>query len=98
VVEEHVIADAWLRDTWAGVPMDPEGPIPWNLVAAASATHPEWMRVLGPFLGMATGPDSLDPMREQVRVMLRDGWRPMPHPGLTRDELVEATRAALVPA
>ena len=96
--EEHVIADAWLRDTWAGVPMDPDGPIPWNLVAAASATHPEWMRVLGPFLGMATGPDSLDPLREQVRVVLRDGWRPMPHPGLTRDELVEATQAALVPA
>ena len=74
--EEHILADSWLRETWAGVPMDPEGPIPWNLVAAASATHPEWMRVLGPFLAMLTGPESLDTLREQTRTMLRDGWRP----------------------
>ena len=51
--EEHIVADAWLRDTWRGVPTDPAGPIPWNLVAAAAMEHPEWMRFVGPFLGMA---------------------------------------------
>ena len=96
--EEHVIADAWLRDAWGGAAIDPEAPIPWTLVAAAAEIHPEWMRVLGPFLGMATGPDSLDPLREEVRAMLREGWRPSPPPGLTRDQLVAAIQSVDVAA
>ena len=96
--EDHVIADEWLRDAWAGAAIDPEAPIPWTLVAAAAELHPEWMRVLGPFLGMATGPDSLDPLREKVRAMLREGWRPSPPPGLTREQLVAAIQAVSVAA
>jgi 2-polyprenyl-6-methoxyphenol hydroxylase-like FAD-dependent oxidoreductase len=96
--EEHVIADAWLREAWHGLPTDPDGPIPWNLVAAAAATHPEWMRVLGPFMAMATGPDSLDSLRDAVRAMLLGGWRPAPPPGLTRDDLVAVIQGVRVPA
>ncbi len=96
--EEHIVADAWLRETWAGKRMDPESPIPWNVVAAAATTHPEWMRVLGPFLGMAAGPESIDPLREQVRGMLRAGWRPPRPEGITRDELVAVLEGASVAA
>jgi 2-polyprenyl-6-methoxyphenol hydroxylase-like FAD-dependent oxidoreductase len=96
--EEHLMADAWLRDHWAGAPLDPEAPVPWNLVMDAAVQHPEWMRFLGPFLGMAAGPAVLDPLREQVRAMLRDGWRPAPPAGITRDELVAAIQGTRVAA
>ena len=97
--EEHIVADAWLRDAWRGTATDPAGPIPWNLVASAAMTvHPEWMRLLGPFLAMMAGPETIDPLREEVRAMLADGWRRTPPDGITRDELVAVVRGACVPA
>ena len=40
-------------------------------------------------------PASIDPLREQVRGMLRAGWRAdRTSPGLTRDELVAAIQGA----
>ncbi len=75
----------------------PSRPIPWNVVAPRPRrTHPEWMRFLGPFLGMAAGPESIDPLREQVRAMLRAGWRPGRPDGITRDELVAVLEGACV--
>ena len=65
-------------------------------MAAAAAEHPEWMPVVGPFLGMLTGPESLDPLREQVREMIRGGWQPPRPEGPTRDELAAAIRRELV--
>ena len=56
------------------------------------------MAVVGPFLGMATGPTSLDPLRGQVREMLRQGWQPPTQRDLVRDDLAAAVQAALVPA
>ena len=95
--EEHIVADAWLRDSWRGAPTDPDGPIPWMLVAAAAMTeHPEWMSMVGPFLGMAAMPASIDPLREQVRGMVRGGWRRPRPDGITRDELVETIQGACV--
>ena len=96
--EEQVIADAWQRESWAGRTTDPACPVPWNLVAAAATEHPEWMPVLGPFLGMMTGPESLDPLREQVRQMVRDGWQPAPPEGPAHDVMVAAVRGQLVSA
>ena len=96
--DEHLVADAWQLEQWAGSPTDPEGPVPWPVVAAATREHPEWMAVVGPFLGMAAGPASLDPLREQVREMLRQGWQPRRRPGIDRDDLVAAIAAARVPA
>ena len=80
------------------MPTDPDGPVPWPVVAAATREHPEWMAVVGPFLGMATGPASLDPLRGQVREMLHRGWRPPAKPGPGREELAAAVAEALVPA
>jgi 2-polyprenyl-6-methoxyphenol hydroxylase-like FAD-dependent oxidoreductase len=88
--DEHLIADAWQLDQWRGVPTDPEGPIPWPVVAAATREHPEWMAVVGPFLGMATGPAALDGLREPVRELLRQGWQPQLRPGVGREDLVAA--------
>ncbi len=96
--DEHLIADAWQLDQWSGVPTDPEGPVPWPVLLAATREHPEWMAVVGPFLGMATGPATLDGLREEARTMLRQGWQPRLGPGVDRDDLVAAIAAARVPA
>jgi 2-polyprenyl-6-methoxyphenol hydroxylase-like FAD-dependent oxidoreductase len=89
--DDHVITDNALLAEWRGEEVDPEGPISWMLVAAAARElHPEWMASLGPFLGMSAKPRSLDPLRVEVRAMLRDGWRPAPRPGPTRQHLVAA--------
>jgi hypothetical protein len=93
---EHLITDAYLHATWASEPIDPEGAVPWPLVAAAVPEHPEWMATFGPFLGMFTTPPAIDPLREQVRGMLRNGWRPSPKPGPTRDDLVRAISSVSV--
>jgi 2-polyprenyl-6-methoxyphenol hydroxylase-like FAD-dependent oxidoreductase len=95
--EEHLVADARTLEEWAGRGADPDGPVAWSLVAAAAREHPEWMATLGPFLGMMTGPRAVDPLREEVRAMLRAGWAPPPRTGVTRDDLVAAVSAA-VPA
>ena len=96
--EEHVISDAWQLRTWDGLSPDPDGPIPWNLVVAATREHPEWRDTVGPFLGMVFGPRVLDPLREQVRDMLRNGWSPPPPEGPDRSVLVAAAQGALAPA
>ena len=59
---------------------------------------PELMVTLGPFLVMATPPAGIDPLREEVRAMLRAGWRPAPRTGATRDDLMGAIRGLRVAA
>jgi 2-polyprenyl-6-methoxyphenol hydroxylase-like FAD-dependent oxidoreductase len=92
--DDHVITDDALLAAWRGEEIDPGGPISWMLVAAAGREHhPEWMASLGPFFGMQATPVSLDPLRAEVRAMLRGGWRPEPSPGPTRDQLIAAVSA-----
>jgi 2-polyprenyl-6-methoxyphenol hydroxylase-like FAD-dependent oxidoreductase len=89
--DDHVVTDAALHAGWRGEEIDPDGPISWMLVAAAAGEqHPEWMAILGPFLGMVAVPASLDPLRAEVREMLRGGWRPQPRSGPSRADFVEA--------
>ncbi len=95
--EEHVISDAWQLRAWADRSPDPNGPIPWNLVLAASAEHPEWRDTVGPFMGMVFGPRMLDPLRDEVREMIRAGWQPRPPSGPDRATLVATMRSALAP-
>lgn len=95
--DDHVITDRALFAQWRGEPVDVDGPISWMLVAAAAGEHhPEWMAALGPFFAMHAPPVSLDPLRAEVRAMLREGWRPASPAGPTRDELARAiiTRVA----
>jgi len=87
--DDHLVTDNALLASWRGDPVDGDGPISWMLVAAAARErHPEWMASLGPFFGMHAKPATLDPLRGEVRAMLRDGWRPAAPDGPTRDELV----------
>ena len=89
--DDHVITDDAVLAAWRGDDVDPDGAISWMLVAAAARErHPEWMALLGPFFGMFAKPASLDPLRAEVRTMLREGWRPAPPEGPTRDDLVAA--------
>jgi len=88
--DDHVISDDARQAEWRGDEPDPKGPISWMLVAAAAhERHPEWMTVLGPFFGMVAKPASLDPLRTEVRAMLRDGWRPKSREGPTRLDLID---------
>ena len=93
--DDHVATDAAIAARWRGEDIDVDGPVTWDLVAQAAQERPEFMRLLGPHLGMVTPPASIDPLREEVRSMLRDGWRPAPRPGATRDDLASAIAGAL---
>jgi hypothetical protein len=44
---------------------------------------------------MLTLPHTIDPLRDEVRAMLRDGWRPPTPPGPTRDDIVAAISGSL---
>jgi 2-polyprenyl-6-methoxyphenol hydroxylase-like FAD-dependent oxidoreductase len=93
--EEHLIFDRAVRARWDGEPLDPDADISWDLVVAAATQRPDFMPTLAPFLGMLTLPHTIDPLRDQVRAMLRDGWRPPTPPGPTRDDIVAAISGSL---
>jgi 2-polyprenyl-6-methoxyphenol hydroxylase-like FAD-dependent oxidoreductase len=85
---DHLQWDASLLRLWSGRPVEPDGPIgPEVLLAAAQQHHPEWMPMLGLYWGMIITPDVLEPMRSEVRALLRTGWQPPQLDGLTRDDL-----------
>lgn len=74
--DDHVTWDAGLLRRFAGEDIDPEGPLTSDVVCDAGAADPSMMPAVGPYLGMVTTPDTLLPLHEQVRAMLRSGWRP----------------------
>jgi 2-polyprenyl-6-methoxyphenol hydroxylase-like FAD-dependent oxidoreductase len=90
---DHVDFDHVTHKLWAGETIAPSDPISWALVADAASRRPEFMPTLGPFLGMLTPPASIDGLRDEVRQMLADGWRPRAYPPPARDDLVTAMRA-----
>jgi hypothetical protein len=79
---------------WSGTRADPDGEIPSMLVGAAAAQHPDWLPAFRAYLAMEAKPASLDPLRAEVRAMLRAGWRPPPPTGVSRAELAHAIRQA----
>lgn len=91
--EDHVQDDAYLVRRYRGEDLDPDGPLPSDVVCDAMAADPSLGGVVTPYLGMVTLPDSLLAAHDRVRGLLRDGWRPVPDPGPSRDELL-----ALAPA
>lgn len=86
---DHVLTDASLLRRFHGEPVSPDETLASDVIVAAAAEHPEWMPMVGPFSGMVAGPEILDPLREPVTQMLRDGWRPTAE-GPTRADLVDA--------
>ena len=93
--DEHLIFDRAVRARWNGEPLDPDADISWDLVVAASTQRPDFMPILRPFLGMLALPHTIGPLRDQVRAMLRDGWRPPTPPPPTRDDIVAAISGSL---
>ena len=79
---------------WAGRPLDPEAPVCAELLMAALADRPELGPRIGPYLAMLVGPAAMEPVRDEVRAMLRAGWRPAAPSGVTRDELAAVVRQA----
>lgn len=91
---DHVAADASIGNRLRGREVDVDAVIGWDVVAAAAGQRPELMAALGPYLAMSAPPASIDPLREEVRAMLRSGWRPSPPSGPTRVDLVAAIGTA----
>jgi hypothetical protein len=95
--EDHVLWDAEMLQRYAGADLDVEGPLSSDVYCSAAEADPGLMPHVGPVLGMLTTPDSLRPIDDRVRSMLREGWRPGYTAGPTRDELVERITAAAAP-
>jgi 2-polyprenyl-6-methoxyphenol hydroxylase-like FAD-dependent oxidoreductase len=91
--EDHVRDDAWELARYAGERFDVEAPLPSAVVGWALAELPHLMPVVGPYLGMMALPPSLEPVHEEVRALLRTGWRPPFAAGPSAAELAELVGA-----
>lgn len=84
---DHVLTDADQLRRFHGADIDPEAPLASDVICAAVAVEPSYLPIVGPYGGMLAAPAVLDQLRDPVRQLLRDGWRP-PTPGPARSELV----------
>lgn len=91
--DDHVLSDRTTLARWSGEGVDADGPLSSDLYAAAAQADPSLMAVVGPYFGMLVPPTALEARADQVRAMLRGGWRPAYAPGPTADELAEALLA-----
>ena len=85
--EDHVYWDATLLRRLTGEDIDLDAKIPSDVIAAAAERVPEIAPAAGRYLGMVAPPSVLTPYEEQVRQLLRTGWRPPFGDGPTRDDL-----------
>ncbi|HEU5486775.1 MAG TPA: NAD(P)/FAD-dependent oxidoreductase [Microlunatus sp.] len=93
---DHVEGDASMLRSWAGHPVDPEGPMGTDvLLSAAQELRPSWMATLGGYFAMEVPPEALVPIRREVRELVRTGWQPRPQDGISRDELAALVAAQL---
>jgi flavin-dependent dehydrogenase len=90
--EDHVYWDATLLRRMAGQDIDLDAKIPSDVIAAAAEQLPELAPAAGMFMGMVALPSILTPYEEQVRQLLRAGWRPPVGQGPTRDEIAAMVR------
>ncbi|MBI1379044.1 MAG: FAD-dependent oxidoreductase [Frankiales bacterium] len=90
--EDHVRWDRTLLRRFAGQDLDLDERIPSDVICAAVEVDRSILPNVMMYLGMAAGPDVLDPVEDTVRTLLRDGWRPR------TDGPTSAQLAALVSA
>ncbi|MEP7017386.1 MAG: FAD-dependent oxidoreductase [Actinomycetota bacterium] len=90
--EDHVYWDATLLHRMAGGDIDLDAKIPSDLIAAAAEQIPEIAPAAGRYMTMVAPPSVLTPFEQQVRQLLRTGWRPPVGQGPTRDELATLVR------
>ena len=87
--EDHVRDDAYLVRRYAGEDLDVEAPLPSHVIGDAAVEVLPLMAVVGPYQAMFALPSSLGAVEDEVRGMLRAGWRPQPEQGPTRADLIE---------
>jgi len=94
-VEDHIHMDSARVDRWNGTDIDPDVPLPSDLILTAAEVRPEIMQHAGGYLSMAALPASLRAAEPVAREVYAGGWRPAYSPGPTRDGLVEIVGRAL---
>ncbi|MGC9961571.1 MAG: NAD(P)/FAD-dependent oxidoreductase [Acidimicrobiales bacterium] len=92
--EDHVYWDRTLLDRLRGNVIDIEARLSSDVICAAAQHDPSLMGVVGPFLGMLVPPTALRSVEDEVRGMLRSGWRPAYGDGPSAAEL----ETVMVPA
>lgn len=93
-VDDHVEADTAQARRFRGAGVDPDRLTAADIAAVADV-DPSLMPVVGPYLGMAALPQSLEPLRDRARELYASGWRPRYGEGPSRDRLVEVVRRAV---
>jgi 2-polyprenyl-6-methoxyphenol hydroxylase-like FAD-dependent oxidoreductase len=89
---DHVYWDATLLRRLAGEDIDLDAKLPSDVIAAAAERIPEIGPAAMMYMGMVALPSALTPYEEQVRDLLRTGWRPPVGDGPSRDELAAVVR------
>jgi hypothetical protein len=92
-VDDHIYMDESTRRRWAGEDVDPNQPLPSDLILAAVE---EDRSILG-YMTMSALPESLRAVEPRARARYATGWRPPFAPGPTRDELADLIHRTLRP-
>ena len=87
--EDHRHVDAAMLGRMAGGDIDPEAPIPSDVICAAAEVDPTIWAAAGPYLAMQAPPSALGPVQDKARAVLRTGWRPPYAGGPTCGQLAE---------
>jgi 2-polyprenyl-6-methoxyphenol hydroxylase-like FAD-dependent oxidoreductase len=93
-VRDHIAMDTARAERWSGADLDPDRPLPSDLLLAAAAREPAIARGMQPYLAMTEGPASLEPLQDAARRVFEGGWRPAYAEGPTRDELARIVSSA----
>jgi 2-polyprenyl-6-methoxyphenol hydroxylase-like FAD-dependent oxidoreductase len=94
-VRDHVDMDTSRVARWSGAELDLAQPLPSDLVLSAAQQDPGIGLALGPYLSMAAGPATLEPLQEAARRVYETGWRPAYTEGPTRDELARIVSSVI---
>ena len=91
---DHVVEDDWIVRRYGGEDLDPEGVLPSGVTVDAAAEHDALRPVVQQYLAMHGPPSSLAGVEEEVRGLLRGGWRPAYAEGPDVAEIVDLVAAA----
>lgn len=87
--DDHVRDDGYLVDRYAGIDLDAEAPVPSDVIVDAFVQLPHLAPVVQPYLAMLAPPGVLRSVEDEVRTLLRTGWRPPYSDGPDAAGLVE---------
>lgn len=93
-VRDHVEADRTQAERFRGADLDLDR-LTTADIAAIPGADPSLAPAVGPYLGMAALPATVEPLRDRAREIYRSGWRPAYAEGPTREQLVDVLRRAV---